>query len=55
VSIVGSIIVGLLASVAGYFNAFGTGTGILLMIGIMYQLYQQLVKERLTEVYPGRG
>jgi preprotein translocase SecY subunit len=52
VSIVGSIIVGLLASVAGYFNAFGTGTGILLMIGIMYQLYQQLVKERLTEVYP---
>ena len=52
VSIIGSIIVGLLASVAGYFNAFGTGTGILLMTGIMYQLYQQLVKERLTEVYP---
>lgn len=52
VSIIGSIIVGLLASVAGYFNAFGTGTGILLMIGILYQLYQQLVKERLTEVYP---
>ncbi|MEM3906492.1 MAG: preprotein translocase subunit SecY, partial [Nitrososphaerota archaeon] len=52
VSIIGSIIVGLLASIAGYFNAFGTGTGILLMIGILYQLYQQLVKERLTEVYP---
>ncbi len=52
VSIVGSIIVGLLASVAGYLNAFGTGTGILLMIGILNQLYQQLVRERITEMYP---
>jgi len=52
VAIVGSIIVGLLASLANYVNAFGTGTGLLLMIGILYQYYQLLVRERLSEAYP---
>lgn len=52
VAIVGSIIVGLLASVANYVNAFGTGTGLLLMVSILYQYYQILVRERLAESYP---
>jgi preprotein translocase SecY subunit len=52
VSIIGSVIVGVLASVANYVNAFGTGTGLLLMIGILYQYYQILVKERVAEMYP---
>jgi preprotein translocase SecY subunit len=52
VAIIGSIIVGLLASTANYVNAFGTGTGLLLMIGILYQYYQILVRERVAETYP---
>ncbi|MEM4199343.1 MAG: preprotein translocase subunit SecY, partial [Nitrososphaerota archaeon] len=52
VAIVGSVIVGLLASTANYVNAFGTGTGLLLMIGILYQYYQILIRERVAESYP---
>jgi preprotein translocase SecY subunit len=52
VSIIGSVIVGILASLANYVNAFGTGTGLLLMIGILYQYYQILVRERVAEMYP---
>ena len=52
VTIIGSVIVGLLASVASYVNAFGTGTGLLLMIGILYQYYTLLLRERVVEMYP---
>jgi len=52
VTILGGLIVGLLASVADFLGAFGTGTGILLTVGIIYQYYQELVKERVTEMYP---
>lgn len=52
VTIIGAVIVGLLASLAGYVNVFGTGTGLLLMVGIIYQLYEQLVRERITEEFP---
>jgi len=34
---------------------FGGGIGILLMTGILYQYYQILVRERLTEMYPALG
>ncbi|MCS7146360.1 MAG: preprotein translocase subunit SecY [Nitrososphaerota archaeon] len=52
VAILGSIIVGLLASLANYVNAFGTGTGLLLMVSILYQYYQILMRERIAETYP---
>ncbi|MCS7117557.1 MAG: preprotein translocase subunit SecY [Thaumarchaeota archaeon] len=52
VTIIGSVVVGLLASAAGYVNAFGTGTGLLLMIGILYQYYTLLLRERVVEMYP---
>ncbi|MEM4545732.1 MAG: preprotein translocase subunit SecY [Nitrososphaerota archaeon] len=55
VTILGAILVGLIAGVADYTNTFGTGTGILLLIGIVYQYYQLLVRERLTEMYPALG
>ncbi|MCS7136439.1 MAG: preprotein translocase subunit SecY [Nitrososphaerota archaeon] len=55
VTILGAIIVGLIASVADYTHTFGTGTGLLLLIGIIYQYYQLLVRERLTEMYPALG
>ncbi|MEM2110905.1 MAG: preprotein translocase subunit SecY [Candidatus Bathyarchaeia archaeon] len=52
VTILGGFIVGLLAAIADFFGAFGTGTGILLSVGIIYQYYQQLMKERVEEMYP---
>jgi len=53
VTILGGLVVGLLAVMADFLGAFGTGTGILLTVGIIYQYYQELVKERITEMYPG--
>ena len=48
----GSIFVGLLAALATLTGAIGTGMGILLTVGIIYMLYQQLEQERLYETYP---
>lgn len=52
VTILGGAIVGLIASVADFFGAFGTGMGILLSVGILYQYYQLLMQERVAELYP---
>ncbi|KPV62631.1 MAG: preprotein translocase subunit SecY [Candidatus Bathyarchaeota archaeon BA2] len=52
VTMLGGFIVGLIASVADFFGVFGTGMGILLSVGIMYQYYQLLVQERVAEMYP---
>jgi len=53
VTVLGGFIVGVLAAVADFFGAFGTGTGILLSVSIVYQYYQQLMQERIEEMYPG--
>jgi len=52
VTILGGAIVGLIASVADFFGVFGTGMGILLSVGILYQYYQLLMQERVAEMYP---
>jgi len=52
VTILGGIVVGLIAAFADFFGVFGTGTGILLSVGIVYQIYQQLMQERVAEMYP---
>jgi preprotein translocase subunit SecY len=53
VTILGAIIIGVIAASADFLGAFGSGTGILLTVGIIEQYYQILVKERITEIYPG--
>ena len=53
VTILGAIIIGVIAASADFLGAFGSGTGILLTVGIIEQYYQILVKERITELYPG--
>lgn len=53
VTILGGFFVGLIAATADFLGAFGTGTGILLSVGIVYQYYQELMKERVAEMYPG--
>jgi len=52
VTILGGAIVGLIASVADFFGVFGTGMGVLLSVGILYQYYQLLVQEQVAEMYP---
>ena len=53
VTVLGGLIVGVLAAVADFLGAFGTGTGILLSVSIVYQYYQQLMQERIEDMYPG--
>jgi preprotein translocase SecY subunit len=52
VTVLGGIIVGLVASVSDFLGVFGTGTGILLSVGIIYQYYELLMRERAAEMFP---
>ena len=52
VAVLGGIIVGLIAGVADFFGVFGSGMGVLLSVGILYQYYQLLVQEQVSETYP---
>ena len=52
VTIIRAILIGLIAGSADFLGAFGSGTGILLTVGIIEQYYQILVQERITELYP---
>jgi preprotein translocase subunit SecY len=52
VTIIGALLIGLIAAGADLTGAFGSGTGILLTVGIIEQYYQILVQERITELYP---
>ena len=52
VTILGGIIVGLIAAVSDFFGVFGSGMGILLSVGIIYQYYELLMQERAAEMYP---
>ncbi len=52
VTVLGGIVVGLVAGVSDFFGVFGSGMGILLSVGIVYQYYEILVRERASEMYP---
>ncbi len=52
VTVLGGIIVGLIAGISDFFGVFGSGMGILLSVGIIYQYYQILMRERVAETYP---
>jgi protein transport protein SEC61 subunit alpha len=52
VTVLGGIIVGLVAGFSDFFGAFGSGTGILLSVGIIYQYYELLMRERAAEMFP---
>lgn len=52
VAVLGGVIVGLIASVADFFGVFGSGMGVLLTVGILYQYYQLLMQEQVAEMYP---
>jgi preprotein translocase subunit SecY len=52
ITVLGSIFVGILAWFADITGALGTGTGILLTVGILYRFYEDLAKEQVFEMYP---
>jgi preprotein translocase SecY subunit len=52
VAILGGIIVALVAGFADFLGVFGSGTGILLSVGIIYQYYELLMREKAAEMYP---
>lgn len=51
-TILSSLIVALIALAADIFSAYGTGTGILLTVGILQQYYTMIAYERALEAYP---
>jgi len=55
ITVLGSAFVGLLAALADMSGALGTGTGILLTVGIIYKLYLDLENQRLFDNYSGLG
>jgi preprotein translocase SecY subunit len=52
VTVLGGIVVGLVAGVSDFLGVFGSGTGILLSVGIIYQYYELLMRERAAEMFP---
>ncbi len=51
-TVLGSFSVGLLAGLADLTGALGTGTGILLTVGILYRMYEQMEQMQMFELYP---
>ncbi|MFH0737985.1 MAG: preprotein translocase subunit SecY [Candidatus Micrarchaeota archaeon] len=54
-TVMGSAAVGLLAGIADLTGALGTGTGILLTVGILHKMYEQLEQMKAFEMYPSFG
>ncbi len=52
VTVLGAITVGVIASISDFFGVFGSGMGILLTVGILYQLYESIAGEQFAEMYP---
>ena len=55
VTLIGSMILGLLAGVSDVLGVFGSGIGILLMVDILINYYNQLVKEQVEIQMPRLG
>jgi len=51
-ALLGGAFVGFLSAGADFLGALGSGTGILLTVGIMYNLYQEIAKEQVSEMFP---
>lgn len=51
-TVLGGASVGLLAAFGDLTGALGGGTGVLLCVGIVYKMYEEMAKEQLFEVNP---
>lgn len=52
ITIISSVAVGLVAIGADLLGAIGSGTGLLLTVGIIYRLYEEIQKEQMSEMHP---
>ncbi|MCC7551789.1 MAG: preprotein translocase subunit SecY [Methanobacterium sp.] len=52
ITILGGAFVGVLAFGADLTGALGGGTGVLLTVGIVYQLYEEIAQEQLMDMHP---
>ena len=52
VTIMSGAFIGVIAALADFTGALGSGTGILLTVGIIYGLYEEIAKERVSEMFP---
>jgi preprotein translocase subunit SecY len=48
----GSFTLAIVAVFANFLGALGTGTGILLTVGILYRFYEEIAREQATEMFP---
>ena len=51
-TIISGIYVGLIAFLADLTGALGGGTGVLLTVGIVYRLYEEIAQEQLMDMHP---
>jgi preprotein translocase subunit SecY len=51
-AVLGGAAVGFLAAFADFTEALGTGTGILLSVMIVYQLYEQIAQQHMEDMHP---
>ncbi len=52
ITVIGGMIIGLLAAFSEFFGVFGSGMGALLAVSILYQYYQTMVQEQVEDLYP---
>jgi preprotein translocase subunit SecY len=52
ITVMGGAFVGLLAFGADLTGALGGGTGVLLTVGIVYKLYEEIAQEQLMDMHP---
>lgn len=52
ITVLGGAFVGLLAFGADLTGALGGGTGVLLTVGIVYRLYEEIAKEQMMDMHP---
>lgn len=52
VTFMGSLSIALVAVTADLLGALGTGTGILLTVGILYRFYEEIAREQVSEMFP---
>jgi preprotein translocase subunit SecY len=52
VTIMSGAFVGVISGLADFMGALGSGTGILLTVGIIYGLYEEIARERVSEMFP---
>jgi preprotein translocase subunit SecY len=52
VTVLGGAAVGALAAFGDLTGALGGGTGVLLSVGILYRLYEEIAKQQIMEIHP---